>query len=140
MRAVYISESRYRIVADICDRHIIYLMRLLRSVLYYRVSQKMYLTLMLYFEAVTTIMTGILGFTASPDLYNSFNTLLKDAPVVTQGAGYGIFEKKYFRPPKLRSLYVGLLKNFRKIFPPYKNSIPSSPKNQLVCPLAVFMT
>ena len=33
-----------------------------------------------------------------------------------------IFEKKYFRPPKLRSLYIGLLKNFRKIFPPNKNS------------------
>ena len=74
----------------------------------------MYLTLMLYFEAVTAIMAGIVGFTASPDLYNSFYTLLRDAPVDSQGAGFGIFEKKYFRPSKLRSLYVGLLKNFRK--------------------------
>ena len=44
--------------------------------------------------------------------------------------GYGIFEK-YFRPPDLRSLYIGLLKNFRKIFPPHKNSKP--PEDQLVC-------
>ena len=69
---------------------------------------------MLYFEAVTTIMVGILDFIASQDLYNLFNPLLRDAPVDSQGAGYGIFDKIYFRPPKLRSLYVGLLKNFRK--------------------------
>ena len=32
--------------------------------------------LMLYFEAVTTIMLGILDFSVSADLYNSFDTLL----------------------------------------------------------------
>ena len=41
----------------------------------YQVSQKMYLTLMLYFEAEATIMMGILGFHVSPYLYNSFDTL-----------------------------------------------------------------
>ena len=34
---------------------------------------------------------------------------LTDAPVDSQG-GYGIFGKKNFRPPKLRSLYVSLLR------------------------------
>ena len=47
---------------------------------------------MLHFEAVITRMVEISGFTASPDLYNSFNSLLKDAPVDSQGAGYGIFK------------------------------------------------
>ena len=37
---------------------------------------KMYLNLALYFEAVATIMLGILGFSASLDLYNSLDTLL----------------------------------------------------------------
>ena len=36
----------------------------------------MYPTLTFYFEAVTTIMPGTLGFPVSPDLYNSFETLL----------------------------------------------------------------
>ena len=123
------------------DHQILHLMRLLKSVSYYRVSQKIYLTLVLYFEIVTTIMVGILGLTASPDLYNSFNTLLRDAPVDSQGAGYGIFEKKYFHPPKLLSLNIGLLKNFRRNIPaPYKFHRPPPPKNQLVCSLAAFMT
>ena len=38
--------------------------------------RKMHLTLMLYFEAVTTIVSGLLRFSVSPDLYNSFDTLL----------------------------------------------------------------
>ena len=36
---------------------------------------KMCVDLTLYFEAVTTIMSRILGFSVSPDLYNSFDTL-----------------------------------------------------------------
>ena len=40
------------------------------------VPKKVYETLMLYFEAVTTIMSEILDFPVSPGLYNSFNTLL----------------------------------------------------------------
>ena len=36
---------------------------------FYRVSQKMYLTLTLYFETVTTLMLGILGFPVSANLY-----------------------------------------------------------------------
>ena len=40
-----------------------------------RVSQKNYLTLSLNFEAVTTLMSGSLGFPVSPDLYDSFDTL-----------------------------------------------------------------
>ena len=36
----------------------------------------MYLTLRLNFEAVTNLMSGILSFPVSPDLYNSFDTLL----------------------------------------------------------------
>ena len=35
---------------------------------------KMYLALTFYFEEVTTIMLGILGFHVSPYLYNSFVT------------------------------------------------------------------
>ena len=38
--------------------------------------KKVYLTLKLYFEAVTIMMLGISGFPASLDLYNSFDTLL----------------------------------------------------------------
>ena len=114
-------------------------MRFLKSVSYYRVSQKIYLTLMLYFEAVTTIMVGILGLTASPDLYNSFNSLLRGAPVDSQGAGYGIFGKKYFRPPKLPSLYIGLLKNFRKnISAPSKFHSPPSPRESTGVSLSCF--
>ena len=45
------------------------------NVLYW-VSQKMYLTLTLYFEAVAAIMSGILNFPVSSDLYNSIDTLL----------------------------------------------------------------
>ena len=41
--------------------------------------------------------------------------------------------KKYLRPPKLLSLGIGLLRNFRKILPPHINSI--APENHLVCPL-----
>ena len=37
---------------------------------------KLYLTLTLYFEAVTTLMLGISGFPVSPYLYDSFDTLL----------------------------------------------------------------
>ena len=37
--------------------------------------QKMYLTLTLYFESVTTVMSRMLGFHVSPDLNNSFGTL-----------------------------------------------------------------
>ena len=40
-----------------------------------RCHQKMYLTLTLYFETVTTIIFGILAFPISPDLCNSFDTL-----------------------------------------------------------------
>ena len=43
---------------------------------FYQVFKQIYLTLTLYFEAVTTIMLGILGFPVSPDLYNSFGVLL----------------------------------------------------------------
>ena len=39
-------------------------------------APKIYLVLTLYFEAVTTIITGILGFLVFPDLYNLFETLL----------------------------------------------------------------
>ena len=39
------------------------------------VSPKIYLTLTLNFEAMVTLMLGILGFLISPDLYNSFDTL-----------------------------------------------------------------
>ena len=42
----------------------------------YRVYEKMDLTLTLNFEAVTTLMSGMLGFLVSPDMYNSFVTLL----------------------------------------------------------------
>ena len=38
--------------------------------------KKMYLTLTLYFEAVTAIVSGLLDFPVFPDLYNSFDTLL----------------------------------------------------------------
>ena len=38
--------------------------------------KQLYPTLTFYFEAVTTIMLGILGFPVSADLYNSFDTLL----------------------------------------------------------------
>ena len=37
--------------------------------------KKMYLTFTLNFEAVTTLMSGILVFLVFPDLYNSFDTL-----------------------------------------------------------------
>ena len=37
------------------------------------------------------------------------------------------FSKKYFRPPKLLSLCIGLLKNFRKNIPAHKNSIALPP-------------
>ena len=40
---------------------------------------------MLYFEAVTTIMVGILGLTASPDLYTSFDTLLRARQLIFRG-------------------------------------------------------
>ena len=40
------------------------------------VSQKMYLTLTLYFKAVITMMLEILGCPVSPDLCNSFDTSL----------------------------------------------------------------
>ena len=36
---------------------------------------KMYLVLTLNFEPVTTLMSEILGFAVSPDLYDSFDTL-----------------------------------------------------------------
>ena len=45
------------------------------SQIVYWVSQKMYLTLTLNFEAVTTLMSGILGNPVSLDLYNPFHTL-----------------------------------------------------------------
>ena len=38
--------------------------------------KKLYLILMLYFEAVATIMLGILGYSVSLDLYNPFDTFL----------------------------------------------------------------
>ena len=36
----------------------------------------MYLILTLYFEELTAIVSGLLGFSVSPDLYNSCETLL----------------------------------------------------------------
>ena len=41
-------------------------------------------------------------------------------------------KKQYFYPPKLGSLYIGLLKTFRKIFSPHINSIAPPLENQLV--------
>ena len=38
--------------------------------------QEMYMTLTLNFERVTTLMSGSVGFFVSPNLYNSFDTLL----------------------------------------------------------------
>ena len=40
------------------------------------VSKKMFLALTLNFEAVATLMSGILVFSVFPDLYNLFDTLL----------------------------------------------------------------
>ena len=38
------------------------------------VPKKMFLTLTLHIETVTTIMLGILGFSVSTNLHNSFDT------------------------------------------------------------------
>ena len=53
---------------------------------------------------------------------------IRDALVDSRGGGgggYGIFEKKNFLPPKLRSFYIGLLRNFMKNIPdPYRFHSP----------------
>ena len=43
------------------------------------------------------------------------------------GGGAMEFSKNYFRSPKLRSIYIGLLKNFKKKLPLHINSIVSPP-------------
>ena len=71
----------------------------------YRVSQKMYLTLTLYFEAVTKIISGISNFPVSPDMYNLFDTLLIYFHDLPNGG-----DRLYF--PHLKFLKSGILQNF----------------------------
>ena len=51
----------------------------------------------------------------------AWSPYIKDATVDSRGGGGAIefLKNKYFRPLKLGFLYIGLLKNFRKIFLPY---------------------
>ena len=56
----------------------------------------MYLTLTLYFETVTTMMLGILAFPVSPNLYNSFDTLLICFHELNKNKGSKLFSKIVF--------------------------------------------
>ena len=55
---------------------ILIMLKMCQSFSYTRCPKKMYLTSTFYFEAVSTTMSGIIGFLVSPNLYNSFDSLL----------------------------------------------------------------
>ena len=74
----------------------------------------MYLTLMPYFEAVTTTIAGIVGFIASPDLYSSFSTLLRDVPVESQGGEIWNVRKEIFLPSRITFPVRRFIEEFQK--------------------------
>ena len=71
----YYAETQRGLIAS-CEKGLYVHVLLLAKLVYIPSVPKMYLTFTLYFEAVTIIMLGILGFPVSSDLYNSFDTLL----------------------------------------------------------------
>ena len=56
----------------------------------------MYLTLAFKFEAVTTLMSGIIGFPVTPGLYNSFDTLFVCFNGLTNKWKQDIFQTWFF--------------------------------------------
>ena len=68
---------------------------------------------------------------ASPLARAGFQPILGTHQLILGGGGAMEFSRKKIFP--LRSLYVGLLKNFRKITAPYKFHSPLSLESPLMC-------